>query len=301
MSNEFMYSLSYTTSVDPIQHAFDFSKTGGNRVLDANISYGGMTEPWTVALVGIRGTAPLQDQATGAFAGTDLFSREGAYSVIKPANGFCKRCTTMATTTSPTSQLRERPSTARCFEFTRNLTPSDYVLASYDTASSDTLNRRYVLDYGHNFVPNLKATIELAMSPQNRPRSDWRSTGPARGRSERVSRRGLRLCRLPRRRQHHRSAAPSGAPAATSGGDANNGAKLVQANGCAGCHGAGLNGGGIGPSLVGIEHRLSLDSIAAFIANPKPPMPNFGFTWGSGTTLRRIFRTWTAVRRTRRP
>ena len=69
------------------------------------------------------------------------------------------------------------------------------------------------------------------------------------------------------------SAAPSGAPA----GDANVGAKLVQANGCEGCHGAGLKGGGIGPALFGIERKLSADQIADFIRNPRPPMPNFGF------------------------
>src|SRR5580692_11368675 len=37
--------------------------------------------------------------------------------------------------------------------------------------------------------------------------------------------------------------------------DANAGAALVQANGCAGCHGATLRGG-IGPNLAGIEARL---------------------------------------------
>jgi mono/diheme cytochrome c family protein len=74
--------------------------------------------------------------------------------------------------------------------------------------------------------------------------------------------------------------APSAAPAASSAatGDANDGAKLVQANGCEGCHGAGLRGGAIGPALYGVEHRISADQIAGAIANPKAPMPNFGFT-----------------------
>ncbi len=60
--------------------------------------------------------------------------------------------------------------------------------------------------------------------------------------------------------------------------DANAGAKLVQANGCEGCHGAQLKGGGIGPSLFGIERKRTLNQIAAFIQHPKPPMPNFGFS-----------------------
>jgi mono/diheme cytochrome c family protein len=76
------------------------------------------------------------------------------------------------------------------------------------------------------------------------------------------------------------AAAPS--PAA---GDANNGAKLVQASGCAGCHGASFKGGAIGPSLYGIEHKLSSDQIASAIAHPKPPMPNFGFNAGQITDI----------------
>jgi hypothetical protein len=65
------------------------------------------------------------------------------------------------------------------------------------------------------------------------------------------------------------------APAA--GADSNAGAALVQANGCAGCHGATLRGG-IGPNLVGIETRLAPARIAAAIAQPVAPMPKFPFS-----------------------
>jgi hypothetical protein len=71
------------------------------------------------------------------------------------------------------------------------------------------------------------------------------------------------------------SSAP--APSASSTGDANAGARLVQTNGCAGCHGAQFQGG-LGPALYGIEHRLSPAQIALHIKNPAAPMPNFGFT-----------------------
>lgn len=57
----------------------------------------------------------------------------------------------------------------------------------------------------------------------------------------------------------------------------NAGATLVQANGCAGCHGASL-GGGIGPKLVGIERRLTPARIAAAIEQPVAPMPKFPFS-----------------------
>ncbi len=68
------------------------------------------------------------------------------------------------------------------------------------------------------------------------------------------------------------------AAAGPAAGDANNGAKLVQANGCAGCHGANLMGGSVGPKLFGIEHSLNPAQIADFIVHPRPPMPNFGFS-----------------------
>jgi mono/diheme cytochrome c family protein len=61
------------------------------------------------------------------------------------------------------------------------------------------------------------------------------------------------------------------------GADVNAGATLVQVNGCAGCHGATLHGG-IGPSLVGIEHRRATARIAAAIATPTAPMPTLPFS-----------------------
>jgi len=69
------------------------------------------------------------------------------------------------------------------------------------------------------------------------------------------------------------AACASAAPASASG-DPSAGATIVQANGCAGCHGANLKGG-TGPALYGIEHQLSAARIAAAIANPKAPMPKF--------------------------
>jgi mono/diheme cytochrome c family protein len=74
-----------------------------------------------------------------------------------------------------------------------------------------------------------------------------------------------------------RAGAIAPAPSASSSGDANAGAQLVQANGCAGCHGARFQGG-LGPALYGIEHRLSPAQIAFHIKSPTAPMPNFGFT-----------------------
>jgi mono/diheme cytochrome c family protein len=277
MSNEFMYSLSYTTSVDPIQRAFDFSKADGNRVLDVNLSYGGMSEPWMVALVGIRGTAPLIDDATNALVDTDLFSREGLYFSYQTNKWLLQTMYYHGYDNQPDIGAPGTPFNGAMLELTRNLTRSDYVLARYDVASSDTFNRQYIVDYAHNFVPNLKATFEVGMSPGNRPSFgvalDW--AGPW----SLGTRFTNQLKTVPLDQSVAASDTPPPAPSASAvAADPNAGAKLVQANGCEGCHGAGLKGGSVGPRLYGIERTLTLDQIAGFIQHPKPPMPNFGFT-----------------------
>jgi hypothetical protein len=55
----------------------------------------------------------------------------------------------------------------------------------------------------------------------------------------------------------------------------NQGAALVQANGCTGCHGAQLKGTSAGPALYGIEHRRSAAQISEAIVHPRAPMPSF--------------------------
>jgi mono/diheme cytochrome c family protein len=62
-------------------------------------------------------------------------------------------------------------------------------------------------------------------------------------------------------------------------GDPSAGAALVQSFGCAGCHGAQLQGGS-GPKLVGIERRRSRAQIARAITDPVAPMPKFDLTRG---------------------
>lgn len=285
MSNEFMYALSYTTSVEPLQHAFDFNRASGNRVLDFNVSYGGMTEPWTVGLVAMRGTAPLFDAVAGTLADTDLFTREGLYFSYQTRKWFVQTMYYHGYDSQPDIGAAPAPFNAGMIEYTRNLSAKDYVLARFDVASSDTLNRQYVLDYAHNFVPNLKTTFEVGMATGNHPSFglalDW--AGPWQAGTRFTTDLQTVALNAPTATAQPPSAAPVPAtptPAAASvpAGDPNNGARLVQANGCAGCHGAGLKGGGIGPALFGIEHRLTPDQISAFIAHPKPPMPNFGFS-----------------------
>lgn len=272
MSNEFMYSLSYTSGVDPIEHAFDFNKADGNRVLDFNLSYGGMTKPWTLGIVGMRGSAPLLD-AKNAFFDTDLFSREGLYYSYQTPRWLVQTMVYHGHDNQPDIGVPGAPFNGAMLEVQRDLNWRDHVITRYDVASSDTLNRHYILGYAHNFLPNLKATVEAAIGPQSHPSIGFAMdyAGPwerakrflINGKSVSAS-----LAVPPP------SASPSLAAAAM--GDANSGAKLVQANGCAGCHGANLMGGSIGPKLFGIEHRLGNDQIADFIKNPRPPMPDFG-------------------------
>lgn len=285
MSNEFMYSLSYTTGVDPIQHAFDFNKEDGNRVLDFNLSYGGMTQPWTVGIVGIRGTSPLVN-GTGTFLDTDLFSREGLYYSYQTPKWLFQTMYYHGYDNQPDVGVHGAPFNGGMLEIQRSLTRRDFLLARYGIASSDTLNRQYVLDYAHNFVPNFKATVELGMSPQSHPSIGFALdlAGPwERGKRFLADGSSVPVAESSAPPIKHMSAQMaamgSPAPAATAAaGDAYEGAKLVQAYGCAGCHGANLMGGGIGPKLYGIEHRLTQAQISDFIVDPRAPMPNFGFS-----------------------
>jgi mono/diheme cytochrome c family protein len=280
MTNEFMYSLSYTTSVDPIQHAFDFNKADGNRVLDANVSYGGMTQPWTIGLVGIRGTSPL-DLNNGDFANTDLFSREGVYYSYQTSKWFLQTMWYHGFDAQPDIGVNGAPFNGAMLELQRSLTQRDFILARYDVASSDTLNRQYILDYAHNFVPNVKVTAEVGMSPQSRPEFGlaFDIAGPWElGKRYLADGQVVSVAESAPPPIRHMTGASGGAAPSASSGNANSGAKLVQSSGCEGCHGAALRGGSIGPSLFGIEHRLSSAQIASKIGDPKPPMPNFGFT-----------------------
>lgn len=277
MSNEFMYSLSYTTGVDPIEHAFNFNKMDGNRVLDFNLSYGGMTQPWTVALVGIKGTSPLNN-AAGDFVEGDTFSREGIYYSYQNTKWLVQTMWYHGYDNQLDVGAPGGPFNGAMLEIQRSLSRSDFVLARYDVGASNTLNRQYIFDYGHNFVPNFKATFEVGMYPQGIPSFgvalDY--AGPWELGTRFLS--NLQTVAIAPQTTPPPIAHMTVAAEAVSAGDVNSGAKLVQANGCAGCHGANLMGGSVGPKLYGIEHQLKPDDIADFIVHPRPPMPNFGFT-----------------------
>jgi mono/diheme cytochrome c family protein len=64
----------------------------------------------------------------------------------------------------------------------------------------------------------------------------------------------------------YRHQGPPPAPAVAVGGGGSPGAADFAAH-CAACHGAS-GGGGVGPSLIGIANRRTLDSTVAFIENP---------------------------------
>ena len=276
MSNQFMYNVGYTTGTDPIQHAFDFNKEDANRIVDFNMSYGGMTTPWTVGIVGIRGTAPLFD-SNDKFFDTDLFSREGLYYSYQTPKWLIQTMYYHGYDNQPDVGAPGTPFNGAMLEVQRDLSRKDHVLARYDVASSDSLNRQYVLDWAHNFVPNLKGTVELGMSPQNHPSIGFALdfAGPwEQGTRFLANGQTVAIANATPPPIAHMTVAVE----AMNSGDVNAGAKLVQANGCEGCHGAHLMGGSVGPKLYGIEHQLSSDQISDFIVHPRAPMPNFGFT-----------------------
>lgn len=294
MSNEFMYNLSWVTGSGPTGDALDFNKTKNERALDANISYGGMMLPWSVGLVALRGTSPLVDPATGNFIDTNAFTRQGVYLGYQTAAWHFQTMGYTGSDASPDIGLSNVPMRGFFFEAERDLGWQNHILMRYDVASSDTFNRQIVMDVAHNLLPNLAIIGEVAGYPNGgKPAIAFQVAyaGPYTEGKRILSnlqavpaRQGLTttqpVARTPENIAVASPASPAPTPAAVAAasGDANNGAKLVQANGCAGCHGAGLKGGGVGPALFGIEHKMTNDQVADFIVHPRAPMPNFGFT-----------------------
>ena len=289
MSNEFMYNFSWLTGSGSTGDALDFNKTHNPRALDFNISYGGMRIPWTVGLVGIRGDSPVNDPVTNVYQNGNAFSREGLYLAYQDSAWHYQTMYYHGYDSSPDVGVANVPMNGYFFEAERDLGWRNHILLRYDVASSDTLNRQVVMDVSHNLLPNVALIGELAAFPGARPLVSFRfayagpyDPGQRILSSTHVVAANANAVEPPAQTVAVETAEASSSPEfAASGaarGDVNAGAQLVQANGCAGCHGASLKGGGIGPALFGIEHKLSNDQITNAIAHPKPPMPNFGFS-----------------------
>ncbi len=237
--------------------------------------------PWSVGLVAIRGDSAVNNPISGGFLGSNAFSREGVYFAYQDSAWHYQTMYYHGMDANPDVGLSNIPMNGFFFEAERDLGWQNHLLLRYDVASSDTLNRQIVADVSHNILPNFALIGEIAAYPHAKPQIALQIAyaGPYEQNKRFLS----NLHVVPARPQIAAAVAqaptPTAAPAsAAAPGDANNGAKLVQANGCAGCHGANLQGGGVGPALYGIEHKLTNDQIADFIVHPRAPMPNFGFT-----------------------
>lgn len=277
MSNEFMYNLSYLTGSGPMGQALDYNSTQNPRTLDLNVSYGGMSIPFSVGLVGIGGSAPLH-AGPNLFDGYDGFTREGAYFGYQTDAWHFQTMYYHGFDAHPNIDEFDVPLNGFFFEAERDIGWRNHVVVRYDVASSDTLNRQYVLDLAHNVQPNVALIGEINAGPQRRPGIAFQLAfaGPYQyGKRYLFSEpAGITVAPASAAFAPNANAQPSSAAPT---GDANAGAQLVQANGCTGCHGATFRGA-LGPALYGIEHRLTPAEIAVHIKQPTAPMPNFGFT-----------------------
>jgi len=288
MSNEFMYNLAYLAGNGSVQRAFDYNRADASRAVDLNVSYGGMTVPYTIGVNAIRGVFPLKD-AAGHYAADDPFTREGLYASYQTSAFLFQTMYYTGQDDHPDIGLSSGALHGFMFEAQRDIGWRDHVLARYDIGASNTLNRQYVLSYAHHFIPNLKVTSELMMSPQHRPQFGFALDmgGPFVAGQRYLWKPPLHVSRAPAQAARPPTTAalpetspqPNGEPqvVAAASGDANRGAALVQSSGCMGCHGASFQGG-VGPKLFGIEHKVTTAHIADAIKNPKAPMPNFGFS-----------------------
>ncbi len=283
MSNEFMYNASFLTGSGPTSEALNFNKSAHPRAYDFNISYGGMQIPWELGLVAMRGDGPVLDPDSGDFLFSDQWARQGAYLSYQDSRWHFQTMYYRGNDTQPDVDTANTTSNGFFFEAERSFA-KDHVLFRYDVASGDSLDRQYLVDLSHNFQPNLALIGEVRMVPAQKPQILFRLAyaGPwENGRRILSNGHDVPTNVNPQPQMHAAQTLPgaeaSAAPATPAAGDANNGAQLVQSNGCAGCHGASLKGGRIGPALFGIEHHMSNDQIADFIVHPRAPMPNFGF------------------------
>jgi mono/diheme cytochrome c family protein len=284
MTGEWMYNLSWLAGSGPMQDALDYNRALNPRTLDANVSYGGMSVPWNIGLVAMKGISPVTDPASNQVLYTNAFTREGVYFGYQTSAWHYQTMYYHGMDVNPSPGLLNVPLNGFFFEAERDLDWQNHILLRYDVASSDTLNRQFVIDVAHNVLPNLAFIGELAAYPGARPQIAFQLAyaGPYQ-----YGKRYLANFHVvpgnPQAMAAESAPAileqPSPSPATpTSAGDVNAGAALVQANGCAGCHGANFRGGSVGPALCGIEHRLTPDQIADFITHPRAPMPNFGFS-----------------------
>ncbi|HVA34011.1 MAG TPA: c-type cytochrome, partial [Candidatus Baltobacteraceae bacterium] len=287
MSNEFMYNLAYLTNSGPTSSALDYNSSGNIPTWDLNVSYGGMSVPYSIGVVGIQGWAPLHYAGTNSFAATDPFSREGAYLGYQTNAWHLQTMYYHGFDARPDVNEYGVSLNGFFFEAERDLGWRNHVAVRYDVASSDTLNRQYVLDVSHNLQPNIALVGQAAAGPQQRPQfgfqlafagpyqSDKRYVVQPNGGAKAV---GIGVVPAGHSVSTIQSPSQAAQPAPEgSAGDVNAGAKLVQANGCTGCHGATWRGA-LGPALYGIEHRMTPLQIALHVKSPTAPMPNFGFT-----------------------
>ncbi len=289
MTKNWMYNASWLTNSGPVGDALDYSPQAGPRTLDLNLSYGGMVRPWALGAVVMKGTAPLFGSG-GAYVAGDAFTRQGLYYSYQTRAWFVQTMYYLGQDARPDINVGATPFHGAMLEIERDFGWRNHVLVRYDVASSDTLNRQYILDDAYNFLPNLKVTGELALQPGARPSIafafDWAGpfqqgkrylwNPPVGARLVSIRPGSSGMAGMPGMSGMSGMAGMPGMAGAHQAQIAM-GEHLVAANGCSGCHGATF-GGGVGPALFGIEHRLAPTQIADFIAHPRAPMPNFGFT-----------------------
>jgi len=276
MSNEFMYDLSWLTGDTGVGDALDYNHTRAPQVLNANLAYGGMGVPYTIGVVAIRGSAPLLN-AGGNYAGGDTFTREGVYYAYQKPTFQIQTMYYHGHDAEPDVGVAGMPFNGWFFEYERDFGWRNHIVARYDVASSDTLNRQIVLDLVHHFAPNLKITGEVLMAPGTEPvfgfRVGWAGPwlpgrrylySPAAGVSAQP------VAAVPTAR----AASLPSAPAGLADTAELRGAQAYHAQGCEACHGA-RGEGGVGPPLAGLAERLTAAQIADHIAHPKGIMPDY--------------------------
>ena len=159
----------------------------------------------------------------------------------------------------------------------------------WDTQNGDAPVAGLTLDIIHQLAPNTKVTIEgrtLTSGTTFGVAMEWAGPWsrhnildePVLGTMPGMQMSGMNMGSMSMGTNVGMGAAPSALETLLSQGDAEQGQRKFQGLNCAACHGAGGSGGGIGPRLIGLAHKLEPAQVYDYIKHPRAPMPDFRLT-----------------------
>jgi mono/diheme cytochrome c family protein len=162
-----------------------------------------------------------------------------------------------------------------------DFTHGNWGVLRWDYQNGDSPTAGLTLDLIHQFLPNLKLTLEgrtlttgTTMGVSVEYAGPWSRryvlAQPVLG-----SMPGMKGMDMSMPGMQVAAAPMSPTESMLAQGDAVAGHELFDSHNCASCHGVGGSGGGVGPKLVGIANTVSPTQMYDLVKHPRAPMPDF--------------------------